>query len=125
MADEDVYELHVCEAGRWSCAERFRASEREEAIAEANRLFTSASVEAVRVIRETFDDNEQVFKQRTVFRNAKPKSDIPTFSAKAAPPRRAAPTTPARAAPRPAPAKPAPRAEPVRDTAQLGAITRP
>jgi hypothetical protein len=29
MADEDVYELHVCEAGRWSCVERFRSSERE------------------------------------------------------------------------------------------------
>ena len=124
MADEDVYELHVCEGGRWSCVERFRAHEKDEAVAEANRQFTSSTVEAVRVIREVYDQNEQVFKQRTVFRNAKPKADIPTFNAKAAPPPR---RTPPPAGPRvaAAPAKPPPpRPQVVEDNTRLGSIKR-
>ncbi|HUA57044.1 MAG TPA: adenylate/guanylate cyclase domain-containing protein [Candidatus Sulfotelmatobacter sp.] len=124
MADEDVYELHVCEGGRWSCVERFRSAEKDDAIAEANRQFASAGIEAVRVIREVYDQTEQVFKQRTVFRNAKPKADIPTFSAKSAPPPRRTPPPPA---PRvaAAPAKPAPRPQSaVEDATRLGAIKR-
>src|SRR5579871_5568859 len=124
MADEDVYELHVCEGGRWSCVERFRSAEKDEAVAEANRQFASATVEAVRVIREVYDQDEQVFKQRTVFRNAKPKADIPTFNAKSAPPPRR--TTPP-AGPRiaAAPAKPPPpRPQPTQDVTQLGSIKR-
>jgi len=115
--DEDIYELHVCDKGRWSCVERFRSTERDEAVNEANRYFASPSVEAVRVIREAFDQAEQVFKQKTIFRNAKPKTDIPSFSAKAPPPRKVAP---ARAAP--APAKPSPK--PVEDAAPIGSIRR-
>ncbi|MBI3513671.1 MAG: hypothetical protein HY060_06365, partial [Proteobacteria bacterium] len=126
MADEDVYELHVCEAGRWSCVERFRSTEREEAIADAGRHFLSPTVEAVRVIREAFDQNEQVFKQRTVFRNAKPKTDVPTFTSKSTPnaPARKPPPVPARATPRPEPAKPPPRPESTDDATQLGSIKR-
>src|SRR5258706_1579019 len=127
MADEDVYELHVCEAGRWSCVERFRSTEREEAIADASRHFQSPTVEAVRGIRESFDQNEQVFKQRTVFRNAKPKTDVPQFTSKATPNKAATrppPAPPPRATSKPEPAKPAPRAEPTADTTQLGSIKR-
>jgi class 3 adenylate cyclase len=115
--DEDIYELHVCEKGRWSCVERFRSAERDEAVNEANRQFASPNVEAVRVIREAFDQAEQVFKQKTIFRNAKPKTDVPNFSAKAPPPRKAAP---ARAAP--APAKPS--SQPPPEAAPIGSIRR-
>src|SRR5277367_3754310 len=120
--DEDIFELHVCEKGRWSCVERFRSAEREEAVNEANRHFASSTVEAVRVIREAFDEAEQVFKQRTVYRNAKPKADIPTFTAKAAAPRK--PAAPARPVARPDPpaAKSAPKPAP--DAVRLGAIKR-
>src|SRR5437868_1174492 len=72
---EDLFELHVCQSGRWSCAERFRATEKDEAVAEAQRHFASPDVEAVRVIREVFDDKQQVFKQRTIYRNAKPRGE--------------------------------------------------
>ncbi|MBV8167428.1 MAG: adenylate/guanylate cyclase domain-containing protein [Alphaproteobacteria bacterium] len=123
MADEDIYELHVCERGRWSCVERFRSHEREEALAEANRQFASSSVEAVRVIREAYDQNEQVFKQRTIFRNAKPKADIPQFSAKAnAAGRPPPPPPPARSRADAAPPKPAVRDVP--SAARLGSIKR-
>src|SRR5271170_4245466 len=115
--DEDIYELHVCEKGRWSCVERFRSTERDEAVNEANRHFASSNVEAVRVIREAFDQAEQVFKQKTIFRNAKPKTDVPNFTAKALPPRK---VTPARAVP--APTKPPPK--PVPEAPRLGSIKR-
>ena len=124
MADEDVYELHVCEAGRWSCAERFRSHEREEAIAEAGRQFSSPAIEAVRVIRETYDQNEQVFKQRTVFRNAKPKTDIPSFNASKVPPPRKQATPPPRATPRAETAKPTVKPSPS-PPVRLGAIKHP
>jgi class 3 adenylate cyclase len=126
MADDDVYELHVCEAGRWSCIERFRSTEKDEAVAEAGRHFLSPTIEAVRVIRETFDQNEQVFKQRTVFRNAKPKSDIPTFTSKSTPNPPARRPPPARATPRPEPVKPPPpsRTETTADATRLGSIKR-
>jgi adenylate cyclase len=79
------------------------------------------------VIREAFDQNEQVFKQRTVFRNAKPNTNTPTLSAKSAAPARRAAPPPARAASRPAsqsPSKPAAHAEPGEDSARLSAIKR-
>src|SRR3954462_10938983 len=120
MADEDIYELHVCERGRWSCVERFRSNEREEALAEANRQIATSSVEAVRVIREAYDQNEQVFKQRTIFRNAKPKTDIPQFQAKSKASGRAAP---ARSPPPPPPrpqAAPKPAVRDVPPAARLG-----
>jgi class 3 adenylate cyclase len=120
--DEDIYELHVCEKGRWSCVERFRAADREEAVNEANRHFASASVEAVRVIREAYDQAEQVFKQKTIFRNAKPKADVPSFNAsKVPPPRRQAP--PARATPRADAAKPSAKPAPT-PPPRLGSIKR-
>ena len=119
--EEDIFELHVCEKGRWSCVERFRSGDREEAVNEANRHFASSTVEAVRVIREAFDQNEGVFKQKTIYRNAKPKTDIPSFNGgKLPPPRKSAPP-PAPARPRndvkPAAAKPPP-------AARLGSIKR-
>src|SRR5215469_2364186 len=94
--EEDIFELHVCEKGRWSCVERFRSGNREEAVNEANRHFASASVEAVRVIREAFDQSEGVFKQKTIYRNAKPKTDIPSFNASKVPPPRKSAPSPAR-----------------------------
>src|SRR5271170_3558213 len=114
--DEDIYELHVCEKGRWSCVERFRSTERDEAVNEANRHFASSNVEAVRVIREAFDQAEQVFKQKTIFRNAKPKTDVPNFTAKAPPPRKVAPARVASPAAKP-PSKSEPDAAP-----RLGSI---
>lgn len=68
---QDLYELHVLRNDRWSLAERFPAAERNEAIFEAQRHLASPDVEAVRVIREAWDEASQLFKQRTIYRNGK------------------------------------------------------
>lgn len=103
---QDLYELHVLRNDRWSLAERFPAAERNEAIFEAQRHLASPDVEAVRVIREAWDEASQLFKQRTIYRNGKQrdrrKPALAVFED--APVRR----PPIAAAARPAPAPPAP-----------------
>jgi len=96
---QDLYELHVLRNDRWSLAERFPAVERNEAIFEAQRHLASPDVEAVRVIRESWDDASQLFKQRTIYRNGKQRDRRkPALSVvDDTPPRRA----PVAAAPRP------------------------
>lgn len=71
---DDVYELHFMAKGRWSLAERFQGNERESAIEEAKRKLKESGVEAVRVVRERYDAGDQMFKQRTVFRDARAKA---------------------------------------------------
>ncbi len=96
---DDIYELHVAEGGRWHLQERFRGTQKDEAVEEAKRHFASPSVEAVRVILEKYDEAEQLFKQRTIYRQSKqkvaPPLNPPTPAAAprriAAPPRAAAP----------------------------------
>ncbi len=95
---DDIYELHVAESGRWHLQERFRGTQKDEAVEEAKRHFASPSVEAVRVILEKYDESEQLFKQRTIFRQSKQKVAPPnTPPVAAAPPRRIA--APPRVAP--------------------------
>jgi len=95
---DDIYELHVAESGRWHLQERFRGTQKDEAVEEAKRQFASPSIEAVRVILEKYDETEQLFKQRTIYRQSKQKVAPPVNApVAAAPPRRIA--APARAAP--------------------------
>ncbi len=95
---DDIYELHVAESGRWHLQERFRGTQKDEAVEEAKRHFASPSVEAVRVILEKYDESEQLFKQRTIYRQSKQKVAPPTTPpVAAAPPRRIA--APPRVAP--------------------------
>lgn len=74
---EDVYELHVCENGSWSVVERFPAARKDEALEEAKRTFTASSVQAVRVVRESYNEADGLYVEKTVFRNAKPKIVVP------------------------------------------------
>ncbi len=95
---DDIYELHVAESGRWHLQERFRGTQKDEALEEAKRHFASPSIEAVRVILEKYDESEQLFKQRTIYRQSKQKVAPPTTPpVAAAPPRRIA--APPRSAP--------------------------
>lgn len=82
MKTEDLIEVHVHDNGRWRLEERFRAAEKDEAIAAAKRLITKGS-EAVKVVRETFDEATGLFKERTLYREGTPKPKQP--EAKAAP----------------------------------------
>ncbi len=74
---EDVYELHVCENGSWSVVERFPAARKDEALEEAKRTFSASSVQAVRVVRESYNEADGLYVEKTVFRNAKPKVVVP------------------------------------------------
>ncbi len=95
---DDIYELHVAESGRWHLQERFRGTQKDEAVEEAKRHFASPSVDAVRVILEKYDESEQLFKQRTIYRQSKQKVAPPvTPPVAATPPRRIA--APPRSAP--------------------------
>lgn len=85
---DDIYELHVAESGRWHLQERFRGTQKDEAVEEAKRQFASPSIEAVRVILEKYDETEQLFKQRTIYRQSKQKVAPPINAPVAAPPPR-------------------------------------
>lgn len=105
---DDIYELHVAESGRWHLQERFRGTQKDEAVEEAKRHFASPSVEAVRVILEKYDEGEQLFKQRTIYRQSKQKVAPPVAPPVQAAPRRVAAPPPSRggAVPRTAQARP-------------------
>jgi class 3 adenylate cyclase len=112
---EDLIEVHVYDNGKWRIEERYKGSEKEDAVAAAKRLITNGS-EAVKVVRETYDEASGLFKQRTLYREGAPKSK--PQEAKAAPPRPApiARSVQARPVAQPAP-PPAPKAEATRQTA--------
>lgn len=76
MTDNQI-ELHVCENGTWGVAERYKPSEREEAINDAKRRLQSPTVASVRVVHEQFDSNDSLFKLKTLYRQAKPGAKVP------------------------------------------------
>jgi len=89
----DLFELELQKNGRWSVVERFREHEKEEAISRAKFQVTQPGIEAVRVVREVYDESDGLFKSRTIFRQLRPKTaDKPiekeTKSAPAAPVKR-------------------------------------
>lgn len=69
----DLFELELQKNGRWSVVERFREHEKEEAISRAKFQVTQPGVEAVRVVREVYDESDGLFKSRTIFRQLRPK----------------------------------------------------
>ena len=95
----DVFEVQVSDGRRWGLVQKFAGSERDEAIAHANALFASQSHQAVRVVRETFDQANQVFKHQTILRHAKPTEPVKRLAVELRdpPPRRTPPPTPAAA----------------------------
>ena len=117
---DDIYELHVAESGRWHLQERFRGTQKDEAVEEAKRQFASPSIEAVRVILEKYDETEQLFKQRTIYRQSKQKVAPPVNApVAAAPPRRIA------APPRVAPVSRTAQARPLGTAASVLASSSP
>lgn len=73
---EDEYELQVCEGGRWSTTERYPVSKKDNAIEDAKSALASPAVEAVRVVRESYNPSDGLFTEKTVYRNAKPKAQV-------------------------------------------------
>jgi hypothetical protein len=67
MPNEVTYEVYSLANGRWILDARFNKDQRERAIDEGKQLAKQAGVEAVKVVRETYDDNDNLIKESTVY----------------------------------------------------------
>ena len=75
--DDNQIELHVCENGTWGVAERYKPSEKDEAVNDAKRRLQSPTVSSVRVVHEQFDSKDSLYKLKTLYRQAKPGAKVP------------------------------------------------
>ena len=69
MAGQTTYEIYTLANGRWLVDARYKGSQRDGAIEEAKRLSAQAGIEQVKVGRETFDENDGLQKETTVFKS--------------------------------------------------------
>lgn len=71
---EITYEVYVQEGGRWTLETRYTAHEREAAIEDAKSMHSNPRVKAVKVVRETYDEDSNSTVESTVFstESAKP-----------------------------------------------------
>ncbi|MFD2262465.1 adenylate/guanylate cyclase domain-containing protein [Lacibacterium aquatile] len=114
MKVEDLIEVHVYDNGKWRIEERYKGSEKDDAIAAAKRLITNGS-EATKVVRETYDEASGLFKQRTLYREGTPKSKPQEQKASPARPAPIARSVQARPLAQPA-SKPEAKPDPARQT---------
>ena len=71
MADETTYEVYTLADGRWILDTRFKKSQRERAIDEGKQLAKQSGIEAVKVVREIYDGNDNLIKETTVYNSQK------------------------------------------------------
>ena len=67
MPNEVTYEVYSLANGRWILDSRFNKDQRERAIDEGKQLAKQPGVEAVKVVRETYDDNDNLIKESTIY----------------------------------------------------------
>jgi len=69
MADqgEVTFEVHVQQGGRWEIQARYTGDKKDKAIQDAQVLDKMPGIDAVRVIRETFDPGDNLSKEATVY----------------------------------------------------------
>ncbi|MDA0306904.1 MAG: adenylate/guanylate cyclase domain-containing protein, partial [Proteobacteria bacterium] len=74
MTDHSSYEVQVQQDGQWTIHETFPGDQREEAINEATKQISELRhLDAVKVIRETLNDETGVFNETVVFKKAQEK----------------------------------------------------
>ncbi len=64
---EVSYEVYVKQSGRWTIEQRYTNMERQVAIDDAKSMHDNPSVEAVKVVKETYDENTNSTTEATVF----------------------------------------------------------
>ena len=57
---EVTYEVYVQKEGRWTLEARHQSHEKEAAVAEAKQLYGMGHLQAVKVVRETYDANNRI-----------------------------------------------------------------
>jgi len=74
MTDHSSYEVQVQVDGQWTIHETFPGDQREEAINEATKQISELrNLDAVKVIRETLNDDTGVFNETVIFKKAQEK----------------------------------------------------
>lgn len=64
---EITYEVYVQKDGRWTLEARYKSDQKDEAIGEAKQLQNMPQLQAVRVVRETYDDDNNRIREKTVY----------------------------------------------------------
>ena len=64
---EVTYEVYVRKDGRWTIEARHDANEKDAAIGEAKQLQKLGHLEAVKVVRETYDNNNKRIREKIVY----------------------------------------------------------
>ena len=68
---ETTYEVNIRMGGEWKFESRYGEFEKDEAIEEAKRVSDTPGVEAVKVIKETYDAARNATSEQTVFSTSK------------------------------------------------------
>ena len=85
MSGQTTYEIYTFANGRWLIDTNFKGTQRDGAIEEAKRIGAQPGIEQVKVVRETFDVNDGLIKESTVFKSAaKGEAKAPNGSARGA-----------------------------------------
>ena len=71
---EITYEVYTLEKARWIIDSRYQNSEKEKAIEEAKLLAKQPHIEATRVVRESYNSEDGMARERTIF-DSRPKED--------------------------------------------------
>ena len=81
MASNVTYEVYVQQGGRWEIHARHGAAEKDASINEAKSLVKMPKIEAVRVVRESYDSADGTSEESTIYKDAKePPSRRPAYS---------------------------------------------
>lgn len=64
---EVTYEVYVQKDGRWTIEARHSADQKEAAIGEAKQLQGMSHLDAVKVVRETYDENNNRIREKIVY----------------------------------------------------------
>ena len=81
MAHETTYEVYTLADGRWLLDTRFKKSQRERAIHEGKKLAKQPGIDAVKVVREIYDDDDNLIKESTVYNSQKKEEEGDSFAA--------------------------------------------
>ena len=68
MSSAPTYEIYTFAKGRWIVDARFKSAQKQSAIEDAKRIAVQPGIDQVKVIRETFDDEDGLIKESTVFK---------------------------------------------------------
>ena len=64
---EITYEVYIQKGGRWTLEARYNSDQKDAAIGEAKQLQGMPHLDAVKVVRETYDKNNNRIREKIVY----------------------------------------------------------